>query len=52
MKTIYPEGYLYNGFVTTYALGHTTYGYILLVPINLKLLKKQRHTERSNLKEK
>ena len=34
MKTICPPGYNYNGFVATHALGHTMYGYTLLVPMN------------------
>ena len=35
MKTMLcPPGYCHNGFVATHALGHMTYGYTLLVPMN------------------
>ena len=35
MKTMCPPGHHHNGFVATHALGHTMYGYTLLVPINI-----------------
>ena len=33
-------GYHHNGFVATNALGHMMYGYILLVPMNQRVLNK------------
>ena len=41
MKTICPPGYHHSGFVTTHALGHTMYGYTLLVPMNQRALNKR-----------
>ena len=35
-----PSGYHHNGFVATNALGHMMYGYILLVPMNQRVLNK------------
>ena len=35
-----PPGYYHNGFVATHALGHMMYGYILLVPMNQRVLNK------------
>ena len=32
--------YQHNSFVSTHALGHLMYGYILLVPMTQKVLKK------------
>ena len=40
MKTSRPPGYYHNGFVATHALGHLMYGYILLVPMNQRVLNK------------
>ena len=40
IKTMCPPGYHHNGFVATDALGHMIYDYILLVPMNQKVLKK------------
>ena len=40
MKTMCPPGYHNNGSVATYALGHMMYGYILLVPVNQRVLNK------------
>ena len=37
---MYPPGYHYNGFTTTHALGHMMCGYILLAPMNQKVLNK------------
>ena len=31
MKTMYPPGYHYNGFVATYALGHMMYAHLTFV---------------------
>ena len=31
MKTICPPGYHHKGFVATHALGHTMYGYHMLI---------------------
>ena len=47
MKTMCPPGYHHNGFVATHALGHMTYGYTLLVPMNQRVLNKQ-SKERNN----
>ena len=41
MKTMYPPGHHYNGFVATHAFGHMMYGYTLLVPMNQRVLNKQ-----------
>ena len=41
MKTMCPPGYHHNGFVATHALGHITYGYTLMVPMNQRVLNKQ-----------
>ena len=42
MKTMCPSGYHDNGFVVaTHALGHMMYGYILMVPMNQRVLNKQ-----------
>ena len=41
MKTMCPPGYHHNGFVAAHALGHMMYGYILLVPMNQRVLNKQ-----------
>ena len=42
MKTMCPPGYHHNGFVVaTHALGHMMYGYILMVPMNQRVLNKQ-----------
>ena len=38
MNTICPPGYPYNGFVATHAVGHMMYAYILLVPMNQRVL--------------
>ena len=35
-----PPSYHHNGFVPTHALGHMTYSYILLVPMNQRVLNK------------
>ena len=40
MKTMHPPGYHHNGFMVTHALGHMMYGYILLVPVNQRVLSK------------
>ena len=40
MKRMCPPGYHHNGFVATHAIGHMMYGYILLVPINQRVLNK------------
>ena len=40
VKTSRPPGYYHNGFVATHALGHLIYGYILLVPMNQRVLNK------------
>ena len=40
MKIMYPPGYHYNVFVTTYALEHMTYDYTLLASTIQRLLKK------------
>ena len=40
MKTMHPPDYHHNGFVVTRALGHMMYGYILLVPMNQRVLNK------------
>ena len=40
MKTICPPSYHHNGFVAPHALGHMTYGYSLLLPMNQKMLNK------------
>ena len=42
MKTICPPVYNHNGFVATRALGHTTYGYTLLVLMKQKMLNNPR----------
>ena len=42
MKTMCPPGYHHNGFVATHVLGHMMYGYTLLVPMNQRVLNKQR----------
>ena len=42
MKTMCPPGYHHNGLVATHALGHMMYGYTLLVPMNRRVLNKQR----------
>ena len=42
MKTMYTPGYHHNGFVATHALGHMMYSYTLLVPMNQRVLNKQR----------
>ena len=39
-KRMCPSGYHHNGFVATNALGHMMYGYILLVPMNQRVLNK------------
>ena len=39
-KAMCPPSYHHNGFVATDALGHMIYDYILLVPMNQKVLKK------------
>ena len=36
-----PPSYHHNGFGETHALGHMTYGYTLLVPMNQRVLNKQ-----------
>ena len=41
MKTMYPLGYHHNSFVATHARGHMMYGYMLLVPMNERVLNKQ-----------
>ena len=41
MKTICPPAYHHNGSVATHALEHMMYSYILLVPRNQRVLKKQ-----------
>ena len=41
MKIMCPHGYHHNGFVTTHALGHMTYGNTLLVPMNQRVLNTQ-----------
>ena len=40
MKTMCPPCYHRNGFVATHALGHTVYGYTLLVLMNQRVLNK------------
>ena len=40
MKTMCPPGYHHNGFVETHALGHTMYGYTLLIPMKQRVLNK------------
>ena len=40
MKTMCPPSYHNNGSVPTHALEHMMYGYILLVPMNQRVLKK------------
>ena len=40
MKTMCPPGYHHNAFVVTHALGLMMYGYILLVPVNQRVLNK------------
>ena len=42
MKTMCPPGYHHNGFVATHALGHMMYGSTFLVPMNQRVLNKQR----------
>ena len=37
---MYPLGYHQNCFVATHALGHMMYNYILLVPMNQRVLNK------------
>ena len=40
MKTMCPPAYHHNGFVAIHALGHMMCGYILLVPMNQRMLNK------------
>ena len=40
MKTLCPPGYHHNGSMATHALGYMMHGYILLVPINQRVLHK------------
>ena len=40
MKTMCPPDYHRSGFAATHALGYMMYNYILLVPINQRLLNK------------
>ena len=42
MKTMCPPGYHHNGLVATHAPGHMMYGSTLLVPMNQRVLNKQR----------
>lgn len=40
MKTMYPLGHHYNGFVAIYVLGYMMYYYTMLVPMNQKNAQK------------
>ena len=42
MKTMCPPGHHHNGFVAIHALEHMMYHYTLLVPMNQRVLNKQR----------
>ena len=54
MKIMFPHGYHHSGFVATHAIGHSMYGYTLLVSVSqtvLIKLSKERSTidhKRSN----
>ena len=37
---MYPPGYHHNGFTATHAVGYMMYGYILLGPMNQRVLNK------------
>ena len=43
-----PPGYHHNGFAT-HALGHTMYGYTLLVPMNQRVLNKLSKEQHDNI---
>ena len=42
MKTMCPPSFHHSGFVATNALGHTLYGYTLLLPMNQRVINKPR----------
>ena len=41
MKAMCPPSYHHNGFVATHPHGHMMYGYMLLIPMNQRVLNKQ-----------